>query len=393
MKQTQLQVETLKKDNDRLKRDLEVETRQARLTTTTSSATQIMRMQVQSESFTKRIEQERQRIDDLLRQISNTHEQIMALKVKMKGGEAQNAHNQKLEKEIMQLENKLDKALVKLNEANTNNKLLRETIENLRRERQIFDSIYKKLEQELRDKKKEMAGIIDIYNEAMARRADAQADMVDMKLRADEEQKRFENEWKRLSYLVQQDRRSKLSTPGGPPNAGESALLSTTQIMSSASQETQEMELSLRQRIHTKNFDIESDRAAIALATTKVAKFEDTFTKIQTETKITSIDELVTKFVTSEDQNFSLFNYVNDLNTEIEKLEEATADLRKEAEKYRPVTLSTQNLSAQAVGTGTGVAPLSVPEQRKKMLDDLDAKLVKAEADANAVETKYSAVR
>jgi hypothetical protein len=32
------------------------------------------------------------------------------------------------------------------------------------------------------------------------------------------------------------------------------------------------------------------------------------------------VDELVTKFLESEDKNFSLFNYVNELNNEIEQV-------------------------------------------------------------------------
>lgn len=45
------------------------------------------------------------------------------------------------------------KALVKFNEALAHNKQLRETIDNLRRERVVFDGIYKKLERELHEKK------------------------------------------------------------------------------------------------------------------------------------------------------------------------------------------------------------------------------------------------
>jgi hypothetical protein len=32
------------------------------------------------------------------------------------------------------------------------------------------------------------------------------------------------------------------------------------------------------------------------------------------------VDELVTKFLEAEDKNFSLFNYVNELNNEIEQV-------------------------------------------------------------------------
>ena len=50
--------------------------------------------------------------------------------------------------------------------------------------------------------------------------------------------------------------------------------------------------------------------------------YEEAFEKIKQATGISDPDEFVTQFIKVEDQNFSLFNYVNELNTEIEKLEE-----------------------------------------------------------------------
>ena len=47
------------------------------------------------------------------------------------------------------------------------------------------------------------------------------------------------------------------------------------------------------------------------------------------------IDELVTTFINAEDQNFALFNYVNELNGECEKLEEQIGDIKAEIEKYK----------------------------------------------------------
>ena len=57
-----------------------------------------------------------------------------------------------VQKQIRILENRLDKALVKFNEALAHNKNLREEIDNLRRERVVFDNIYRKLEKELHEK-------------------------------------------------------------------------------------------------------------------------------------------------------------------------------------------------------------------------------------------------
>ena len=49
--------------------------------------------------------------------------------------------------------------------------------------------------------------------------------------------------------------------------------------------------------------------------------FEEAFQQIKAATGIDNIDELVQTFIDAEDQNFSLFNYVNELNNEVHGLD------------------------------------------------------------------------
>jgi hypothetical protein len=62
------------------------------------------------------------------------------------------------------------------------------------------------------------------------------------------------------------------------------------------------------------NWNIAKDKVAQAVSMEKVQSYGEAFAKIQEATGITDIDELVTTFINAEDQNFSLFNYVNELN-------------------------------------------------------------------------------
>ena len=62
----------------------------------------------------------------------------------------------------------------KFNVAISKNKELREGIDSLRRERVIFDNIYRKLEKELHHKWEEMANIIEVANSAYEERDWAQ---------------------------------------------------------------------------------------------------------------------------------------------------------------------------------------------------------------------------
>jgi len=49
---------------------------------------------------------------------------------------------------------------------------------------------------------------------------------------------------------------------------------------------------------------------------------------------IQDIDELVAAFNTAEDANYTLFNYVNEVNAEVETLEDNISKVRQEIDNY-----------------------------------------------------------
>ena len=57
---------------------------------------------------------------------------------------------------------------------------------------------------------------------------------------------------------------------------------------------------------------IAKDKANVAASIDKVQSYEEAFNKIKAATGISDIQELVNTFIANEDQNFSLFNYVNE---------------------------------------------------------------------------------
>jgi chromosome segregation ATPase len=59
-----------------------------------------------------------------------------------------------------------------------------------------------------------------------------------------------------------------------------------------------------------------------------VRVIEDAFEQIKDASGISNIEEIVTTFVKAEEQNHSLYNYVNMLNTETDVLEESNRDIK-----------------------------------------------------------------
>ena len=58
-----------------------------------------------------------------------------------------------------------------------------------------------------------------------------------------------------------------------------------------------------------------------------VKVLEDAFEQIKETTGITSTDEIVTSFIKAQEQNYSLYNYVNLLGTETDALEESNGEV------------------------------------------------------------------
>jgi hypothetical protein len=140
------------------------------------------------EIYKRKIETEERRLEELDRQSKIMNVKILESQVHCGGKDANKIQDMKTAKQIRILENRLDHALVRFNDALAVNKLLREEIDHLRSERVVFDNINSKLAKELQDKKKEMALIIEQSNIAYEARDQANSEMALLKAQADKEQ-------------------------------------------------------------------------------------------------------------------------------------------------------------------------------------------------------------
>ena len=347
-------------ENQILKQELSLELRQSKMTNSTTATLQIKKLQDRGDCYTRKIELEKRRVAELEQQIKLVRAKVMEQRHKMGGVNASRENNQIIAKQIRILENRLDKALVKYNETLGNNKMLRQKIDTLRRERVVFDGIYKKLERELHDKKKMREALRAQAEVACQQRDDALGEMETLRSQAEEEQDKFEREWKNLSRLIEEDKLRKATNLLA--DAGEAEPHRGNLNM--------EQEKALKKKIAKGAWAIGKDKAQIHLSQEKVAAYEEAFAKIQTKTGITDMDELVEKFIEAEEKNFSMYNYVNQLSAEVEKLEASITDIRNEIAKYRGQGANSDN-------------------QRKRILRELEERLKKTEAKAETYDHKY----
>eukprot|EP00752_Nemacystus_decipiens_P012433 g11015.t1 len=357
-------IKSIRHGNELLKSDLAWEARESRFITNPSAAAEIHRLQDQADIYAKKTEQDRRKIQELDRQIAATQARVLEQRQKMGGLNASQENNEMIAKQIRTLENRLDKALVKFNESLAMNKNLRERIDTLRRERVVFDSIYKKLERELHEKKKEMAAIISDSNNAYHARDKAQSEMMALRQQAEKDRAEFDAEWKELGKLIAQDRKLRetlrqrqLDRSRDLRAEGESARDGDEENRLMACSGGEEWGAGAKDRQQTTFSQPEQS-------------YEAAFNKIKEATGMTNVSDMVNNFLQAEEKNFSLFNFVNELNSEIERLELMIAETKNSIEKYK----------GQGVSTDT---------QRKKVLRGLEEQLSITEGKADEYEGRY----
>jgi chromosome segregation ATPase len=316
-------IEKLTRENRKMKAELN----ETRSNTSTQVENRIAMEKVnklteQSLQLQIKMDQETGNAKNLDESVSDHRRRIFQTRTDMAehGGVKASLENAKaVQKQIRILENRLDKGLQKFNEAIEANRGLREQIDTLRRERVVFDDIYKKLENELHSKKKEMANIIEQANAAYEARDSAQAQMAALKQQADKEHAEFEKEWRELGKLIENDKKMKEFM---------------RQKVRTRSEDGREAAKADEGRQRKKQMTGTWDPAKSMVDTTshqeKVTSYEEAFSKIQAATGICDIDELVQNFINAEDQNFTLFKYNNELSADIEKLEQSIADYKEE---------------------------------------------------------------
>ncbi|KAJ3021414.1 UNVERIFIED_CONTAM: Coiled-coil domain-containing protein 63 [Siphonaria sp. JEL0065] len=298
-------IEKLKRDNEHLHDELRLlETRNEDRRRNGAQSKKAENLADQAETFQKKIKLILAEITSLDNHIALMDRDIDHERAQLGGVNAASQNSEAIEKQIRVLENRLDKALVKFNKSLAVNKRLRATIDNLRRERLVFDNIYRKFEKELLEQKKQMAEIIEMSNSAYEARDEAQAKIIALREKADKEYQAYIQEIKELDRALEQDRKLKEFMATKVADRGESHL------GGSSSHKRNEKDS------FAKNMQSQDD------VSESLDTYEKAFAEIRKVTGTQDIGELVQRFKAVEDQNFSLFNYVNEINNEIEKMAE-----------------------------------------------------------------------
>jgi len=357
LRKQQTTIEKLRKDNETIKSEIAMMMRSSSRNISSSQQETVNKLQDQCDRMANSVDYERRNIQTMEEQIHIMKQKVLQQRKAMGGVNAAKENYQMIQKQIRILENRLDKSLVKFNEAIAHNKTLRDAIDDLRRERVVFENIYRKMERELQEKKQKMAEIIEVSNQSYEQRDTYQMEVAAIEQANRKEQEEFEEQMVELGRMLE----TELKLPGPTRPASRVSSVGSAQMANTSDDDT------LKKSGGTWNQNAE--KMDVLASYERVQNFEEAFNKIKAATGITDIDELVKTFIKNEDHNFSLFNYVNEQNNEIEKLDEQIQMLREEERKF-------------AHESGEDV------HQHKQILKELEAKLQNSESMAEKYEIR-----
>ncbi|RDD40524.1 Coiled-coil domain-containing protein 63 [Trichoplax sp. H2] len=337
----------LQKENEMLMKDFKIAAGKQKEAVDNDYIDRIRQELSKEDEFQEMIKEEKDLLNQLTGEVKAVEKQINEQRKKMGGAHIFQEHTMKTQKQTRVLQNRLDKALVKFNSTLADNAKLREAIDHLRSERIIFENIYKKLEKQLIDYKRKIGGVIEESTQAYDARDEAQSKMMALKEKNEKDLAQYNLELKELMRIIDHDRKLK-------------------NFMGVKGQERLEEEI-LSARKKKKS---ESDKPQEKGIEETVESYEEAFERIKEATSIQDIDLLVSRFIEVEDKNFALFNYVNELNNEIETLQEQITGVRDDIEKFKGQGMEMEN-------------------QRKAILKELEGKLNMVTEKANQFDKQY----
>jgi chromosome segregation ATPase len=356
LRRQQATLDKLREENKTLKDDVaRIQTRHMTRPINNFEQSQLDRLYQELDKYSNLVESEKAKAAATENEITKLRDDIWTRRQEM-GGVNAAANNQRVvEKQVRLLESQLDQALVKFNKCVSRNKRLREEIDGLRGERVTFEKVYRKVEmvspiasysaqspvvcpfqtlliivvgclslsQDLRDKKKHMALVIEQSNKAYEERDKAQLEIVAIERLNRKEEDSYHQQIMDLAEELDKVNEQLLSST----KRGQTATVIDPEDEERTAAERREFARATEVARAEEEYAQQCDE--------KLRSFEDAFREISTATGISDVDELVQAFIENEEQNFSLFRYSNEQASEIERLEDDIQSLREEEMRYK----------------------------------------------------------
>jgi len=226
-------------------------------------------------------------------------------------------------RQIRVLENRLDKAMIKYNEAQSIRKTYEQIVKRLKEERVGFDNQLAAIERTLKAKEHDYEELLLLSHDAYHAKEMSQAELHRFEQGVMEERNQRDKEVQEKKALVQQrvemnqrleQRERMLKQQQDLDRAGELALKTTSAMAELAAGMS-----------HT---EAEEERQ-------RMQDYEEAFRRIKEATGVSDVNEVIQKFLTQEDTQNNLMNLTRENQNRIEMLNEERRRLKAQVEELK----------------------------------------------------------
>lgn len=241
-------------------------------------------------------------------------------------------------KMIAKLENRLDVVNKRAGVVMAENAQLRETIDHMLQERSTFNVMWERLVTKLNDGKKHLMDLIEQATLAYDQREELCNKLQLLKDKGQLDKITHIQEMRELQRKLDHD--AKLQ-----------------EFLEVKGQRRSNTELEEREAMRKKRMQEELQN--------QHEEYQATMERIMKFSNEKDIEKLVQKFVKQEEENFALFNYVNELSHEVEALTDTVQQLEEQIEEQRQINESKKNKADESIEALTRLM-----NQQKQLADD-----------------------
>lgn len=288
---------------------------------------EIVRLQEETNDFTKMLEHEKRQLMVLEDQIKQEMAEIKSIKPSKEEQKKRNAAIASLEKTIRTEE-------LKLNETNAKNEELKREIDVHRKEIKSTDKQIKKYNKNIKNNMKTAKQKNEEFVECKKKAEETFSQIKALEAKHEEEKERFEKEIRNLQQRLNEKDKSEEAKDKTKTSTTDHKFVPETAAAGNKTEFSNPISI-LKMRLNKLVSTNKVKKGLVDRYISNVKLIEDSFNQIKESTGISSIDEIVTTFIKAEEQNYSLFNYVNRLNQETDQLQDANNKIKKDIELFR----------------------------------------------------------
>ena len=217
--------------------------------------------------------------------------------------------------EIKLLENQLDKALVKFNDLQSTNKNLRKEIDVWRKQQRNQTRVNQGYQKEIQAVVNKVSKLNAQTYQGQRICEETNNQILALKQKHETDKLNFEEKLQTLQAKLRE--RDDNEVDHNRTKTAADAKNSEFQTVEFANPAAL-----LKPRLAKWKQNNQEKKNLMDMYIRNVKIIEDAFEQIKEQTGISSVEEIVTTFVKAEEQNYSLYNYVNMLNSDIDMIEE-----------------------------------------------------------------------